>query len=82
MTPCAAHEPTKPAVRLTAMSPKGRLRLQPYQRNRVDRTAKIVLQSSANRELFHLKSEAEIRARFASGTKATIATAGSIRTIR
>jgi salicylate hydroxylase len=39
--------------------------LQIYQRNRVERTAKIVLQSSANRELFHLKSEAEIRARFA-----------------
>ena len=39
--------------------------LQIYQRNRVDRTAKIVLQSSANRELFHLNSEAEIRARFA-----------------
>jgi salicylate hydroxylase len=38
--------------------------LQIYQRNRVDRTAKIVLQSSANRELFHLRSEAEIRARF------------------
>ncbi len=36
-----------------------------YQRNRVDRTAMIVLQSSANRELFHLRSEAEIRARFA-----------------
>lgn len=39
--------------------------LQIYQRNRVDRTARIVLQSSANRELFHLRSEAEIRARFA-----------------
>jgi salicylate hydroxylase len=38
--------------------------LQLYQRNRVDRTARIVLQSSANRELFHLRSEAEIRARF------------------
>ena len=38
--------------------------LQIYQRNRVDRTAKIVLQSSANRELFHLPSQAEIRARF------------------
>jgi salicylate hydroxylase len=38
--------------------------LRIYQRNRVDRTAKIVLQSSANRELFHLRSEAEIRARF------------------
>ena len=39
--------------------------LQLYQRNRVDRTARIVLQSSANRELFHLPSVAEIRARFA-----------------
>ena len=38
--------------------------LQLYQNNRVDRTAKIVLQSNANRELFHLRSEAEIRARF------------------
>jgi salicylate hydroxylase len=39
--------------------------LQIYQRNRIDRTARIVLQSSANRELFHLRSEDEIRARFA-----------------
>jgi salicylate hydroxylase len=38
--------------------------LQIYQRNRVDRTSRIVLQSSANRELFHLPSQAEIRARF------------------
>jgi len=38
--------------------------LQIYQRNRIERTARIVLQSSANRELFHLRSEAEIRARF------------------
>ena len=38
--------------------------LQLYQNNRVDRTAKIVLQSNANRELFHLRSEEEIRARF------------------
>jgi salicylate hydroxylase len=38
--------------------------LQIYQRNRIDRTTRIVLQSSANRELFHLRSEAEIRARF------------------
>lgn len=36
-----------------------------YQRNRVDRTARIVLQSSENRKLFHLHSEAEIRAAFA-----------------
>jgi salicylate hydroxylase len=39
--------------------------LQIYQRNRVARTARIVQISSDNRELFHLKSEAEIRARFA-----------------
>jgi len=39
--------------------------LQLYQRNRIDRTARIVLQSSANRELFHLPSQQEIRARFA-----------------
>jgi salicylate hydroxylase len=37
-----------------------------YQRNRVDRTARIVTVSSANRELFHLPSVAEIRKRFAS----------------
>lgn len=36
-----------------------------YQRNRVDRTARIVEQSTANRKLFHLHSEAEIRASFA-----------------
>jgi salicylate hydroxylase len=39
--------------------------LQLYQRNRVDRTARIVTQSSDNRRLFHLPSEAEIRAEFA-----------------
>jgi salicylate hydroxylase len=39
--------------------------LQLYQRNRVDRTARIVEQSTANRKLFHLHSEAEIRASFA-----------------
>ena len=39
--------------------------LQLYQRNRIDRTAKIVAQSTANRELFHLHSEAAIRASFA-----------------
>ena len=36
-----------------------------YQRNRVDRTARIVEQSTQNRRLFHLSSEAEIRAAFA-----------------
>jgi len=36
-----------------------------YQRNRIDRTAKIVLQSSENRKLFHLGSVEAIRAAFA-----------------
>jgi len=35
--------------------------LELYQRNRMDRTARIVEQSSENRKLFHLRSEAEIR---------------------
>jgi len=39
--------------------------LQLYQRNRVDRTARIVDQSTQNRNLFHLRSMDEIRARFA-----------------
>jgi len=38
--------------------------LQLYQQTRVDRTARIVLQSSANRELFHLRTEERIRAAF------------------
>lgn len=36
-----------------------------YQRNRIDRTAKVVLQSSENRKLFHLGSVEAIRAAFA-----------------
>jgi salicylate hydroxylase len=36
-----------------------------YQRNRIDRTARIVAQSSENRRLFHLRSTEEIRAAFA-----------------
>ena len=39
--------------------------LQLYQRNRVDRTARIVDQSTQNRNLFHMRSMDEIRARFA-----------------
>ena len=39
--------------------------LQLYQRNRIDRTSRIVNQSSDNRRLFHLRSEAEMRAAFA-----------------
>ena len=36
-----------------------------YQRNRIDRTAKIVNESSDNARLFHLPSEEELRAAFA-----------------
>ncbi len=39
--------------------------LQLYQCNRIERTARIVMQSTENRKLFHLRSEAEIRAAFA-----------------
>ncbi len=39
--------------------------LQLYQRNRIDRTAKIVIQSSDNRRLFHLRTKADMRAAFA-----------------
>jgi salicylate hydroxylase len=35
-----------------------------YQRNRLDRTARIVNQSSENRRIFHLHSKQEIRAEF------------------
>jgi 2-polyprenyl-6-methoxyphenol hydroxylase-like FAD-dependent oxidoreductase len=36
-----------------------------YQRNRVDRTARVVLQSTENKHLFHLRSVEEMRAQFA-----------------
>lgn len=39
--------------------------LQLYQRNRIDRTVRIVNQSAANRKLFHLRTTDEIRASFA-----------------
>lgn len=45
--------------------------LQLYQRNRIDRTARIVMQSTENRRLFHLESEAEIRAHFAARNEGT-----------
>src|SRR5262249_53986190 len=35
-----------------------------YQRNRVDRTARVVRESTENRRLYHLGSAAEIRAEF------------------
>jgi salicylate hydroxylase len=36
-----------------------------YQRNRIERTARVVEQSNENQKLFHLRSEEEIRRRFA-----------------
>jgi salicylate hydroxylase len=39
--------------------------LELYQRNRIDRTSRVVAQSTQNRALFHLRSAEEIRARFA-----------------
>jgi salicylate hydroxylase len=39
--------------------------LKLYERNRIERTSKIVAQSTANRELFHLPSEEAIRGAFA-----------------
>jgi 2-polyprenyl-6-methoxyphenol hydroxylase-like FAD-dependent oxidoreductase len=50
------------ALNMTAAVPEA---LQLYQRNRIERTARVVNQSTANRRLFHLRSVAEIRAEFA-----------------
>jgi len=52
-------------TRALAMSDDVAEALDIYQRNRIERTARIVRQSTANRTLFHLHSEAEIRAAFA-----------------
>jgi salicylate hydroxylase len=52
-------------TRALAMEPEISSALQLYQRNRVDRTARIVEQSTANRALFHLRSVEEMRAQFA-----------------
>ena len=52
-------------TRALAMSDSIADALQLYQRNRIERTSKIVAQSTANRELFHLPSEQAIRAAFA-----------------
>jgi salicylate hydroxylase len=56
------------ALRMTHTVSDG---LQTYQRNRIDRTARIVTQSSANRRLFHLHSAAEIKAAFAERDEGT-----------
>jgi len=52
-------------TRALDMTPSIPAALDLYQRNRVERTAKVVAQSTYNRELFHLHSVDEIRARFA-----------------
>jgi salicylate hydroxylase len=52
-------------TRALAMSDTIPQALRLYQRNRVERTARIVEQSTANRKLFHLPSEQAIRDAFA-----------------
>ncbi len=52
-------------TRALAMSDSIPQALQLYQRNRIERTARIVLQSTENKHLFHLRSVEEMRARFA-----------------
>jgi salicylate hydroxylase len=52
-------------TRALSMTDKIANALSLYERNRFDRTAKIVTQSSENRRLFHLRSRDEIRASFA-----------------
>jgi len=52
-------------TRALAMSDDIAEALQIYQRNRIDRTARIVRQSTENRALFHLGSQEAIRAAFA-----------------
>ena len=52
-------------TRALAMTDDVAQALQIYQRNRIDRTARIVRQSTANRTLFHLGSQEAIRAAFA-----------------
>ena len=51
-------------TRALLASPSIPAALQLYQRNRIDRTARIVEQSSQNRRLFHLPSQDAIRAEF------------------
>jgi salicylate hydroxylase len=50
------------ALRLAPNVPEA---LQLYQRNRIERTSRIVKGSSANRDLFHMRDQAELRRRFA-----------------
>lgn len=52
-------------TRALGMRPTVSEALQLYQRNRIDRTARVVLTSTANRRLFHLPSVEEMRKEFA-----------------
>ena len=45
--------------------------LQLYQRNRIERTSKIVKGSDANRTLFHMRNQVELRAAFAKRDEGT-----------
>ena len=45
--------------------------LQLYQRNRMERTSKIVKGSDANRTLFHMRNQVELRAAFAKRDEGT-----------
>jgi salicylate hydroxylase len=51
-------------TRALAQEPTIAAALQLYQRNRIPRTSRIVLQSSENRRRFHLGSQQAIRAEF------------------
>jgi salicylate hydroxylase len=62
---CMAIEDGAVLTRALAQTDSISEALQLYQRNRVDRTQRIVNQSSANRTLFHLRTVDEIRASFA-----------------
>jgi len=55
------------AVLARALSQAGSIEqaLHLYERNRIDRTARVIEQSNENQRIFHLRSETEIRQRFA-----------------
>jgi salicylate hydroxylase len=62
---CMAIEDGAVLTRALGMKDDPAEALDLFVRNRIDRTTRIVEQSTYNRELFHLPSEDEIRARFA-----------------
>ena len=62
---CMAIEDGAVLTRALGMTDTVADALQLYERNRIERTARIVRQSDANRVLFHMESMEAIRARFA-----------------